>query len=279
MYSDGWFYQGYLDDAIRSAEIPPTIVVFVDVHEGIVFLNSPVFGNWEDFMVSELIPFIDREYRTIPDPLARGLIGFSVRGYSALMLPVLHPGVWGSVGGNDPWLLGMWAFTRSSDLALSGLRGLPEDLDDYALLGFFAGAMLQLGAAFSPNPEAPLLCDFPVTPDGQWIPEIREKWGAYDLSDPEILAKHSETLQGLLSIVIIIIPVANGPVNIPFIGQLQAAGIEVTRLDMPGHHSYQEGERLIALAKQILGAMVGAEVSVSPSSKVAALWGEIRQGW
>jgi enterochelin esterase-like enzyme len=101
-------YQRALDDAIRSRRIPATIAVFIDVHEGILFLNSSVFGNGEDFLVKELISFIDRTYRAIPDKNSRCIAGHSAGGFSAVQLPILNPGIWGAVGTNDgmegyPW--------------------------------------------------------------------------------------------------------------------------------------------------------------------------------
>jgi len=51
---------------------PPVIVVNIAGRQGLVLLNSAVFGRWEDFVVDELLPFIDAEYRTIPLPQGCG---------------------------------------------------------------------------------------------------------------------------------------------------------------------------------------------------------------
>ena len=276
---EGSFFKYYLDDAIRSAKIPPTIVVSIDVREGIMFLNSPVWGYWEDFMISELIPFIDREYRTIPDSLARGLTGSSFGGYTALILPVRNPDIWGSIGSIDPALWD-WELGSSREDWVDLLKFLPENLDGYRPFNpRMIPEPIQLATALSPNPEAPFFCDFPVTPDGQWIPEIRERFIGYDLSNPETIAKNSKTLKDLLCIVIIT-PTEGIAIQsslcAPLFNQMQEAGIGVIRLDMPGGHNDYYGERFIVIAEHILGAMIGAEVSVSPRGKVAALWGEIK---
>lgn len=277
--------KGPLDEAIQNGRITPTIAVFINIG-GILFLNSSVFGNWGSFMVSELVPFIDRNYRTVQDWRARGLMGFSMGGYSALMLPILHPGVWGSIGENDPSTGIMWRYIRSPGDALSDLQKLPGDINAYPRYpgrpNYLEGGMMQLGAAFTPNLDAPLLCDFPITEKGEWVPEVREKWSEYDLSNLETLAKHSETLKALLCIAIVVPESSSGTnrnVNIDFIGRLETAGISVTRLDMPGGHGDFNGERFAALAEQILSAMEGAEVSVSPNGRAATLWGKIKQGW
>ncbi len=53
-------------------------------------------GSWpmESFMVKELVPYIDRTYRTIARPEARALCGVSAGGYAAVNLMFKHPEVW-----------------------------------------------------------------------------------------------------------------------------------------------------------------------------------------
>jgi len=285
----GDFFRNVLDDSIKNGKITPTIAVFLDVHEGMLFLNSAVFGNWEDFMVSELIPFIDKTYRTIPDPKARGLTGVSSGGYTALILPILHPNIWGSVGMNDPAFWIMWEFiTDEADFpvslksdfawARSVFQTIPQDINGYASADTYARILLQVAASFSPNPNSPIFCDMPVT-GGDWVQEAREKWSAYDLINPKTLAKYSETLKNLLSITFIVPEdvATNRVSNIYFIERLQSAGISVTRIDMPGAHGDFQPERFIALTEQLLKAMQGSGTSVSPQGKVATKWGEIKK--
>jgi len=280
----GYTHKNGLDIAIEEGRIPSTIAVFIHAQHagsGIAFLSSPVFGNWETFLISELAPFLDREYRTIPDPRARALMGRGVGGYSAFILPVLHPGVWGAIGVNDPSLWCMWLYTRGTSNALSDLRNMPDNFDGYNSTDTRAQIMWQIGARVSPNPDTPLFYDHPVDLNGNWIPEVREKWDAYDLSNPDTLTEYSETLKDLLSIAIVVPESTSGTNrsdNISTISQWEATGINnVVRLDMPGGHSDGKPERFIAMAEVILNAMIGAEVS--PRGKVAALWGEIKQNW
>lgn len=280
----GFTYKSALDDAIEDGNIPATIVVFIDVHEGVWFLDSPVMGNWESFMILELIPFIEREYRTISHPWARGLMGHSAGGYTAFMLPVRHPDIWGAVGMNDPALWGMWAYIRDESVfipgsfppyadVMSGYRNPPKELNGYIGANMYSQDLIQLGTAFSPNPDEPLFCSLPKNPEGEWVPEVREKWIEYGLSNPDVLAKHSDTLKSLLSIVIILPQGAGLRIgNTDFIKRLEAAGVSVTSLDMPGGHGDNYADRFIALA-----AMEGSGTSVSPRGKLAALWGSIRQ--
>ncbi len=53
-------------------------------------------GTWqmESFMVQELVPYIDRTYRTQARPESRALAGVSAGGYAAVNLLLKHPDVW-----------------------------------------------------------------------------------------------------------------------------------------------------------------------------------------
>jgi S-formylglutathione hydrolase FrmB len=47
--------------------------------------------------VRELVPWVDRTFRTLPGPRHRGIMGKSSGGYGAIVQAMKHPGVFGSV--------------------------------------------------------------------------------------------------------------------------------------------------------------------------------------
>jgi hypothetical protein len=203
-------------------------------------------------------------------------MGHSMGGYSALMLPILHPGVWGSIGGNDP---SYWAMARyaSRTGVNKYLPTLPKTIDEWKpSLTYLQGPMWQIGAAIAPNPDAPLLCDFAVNQ------ELEDIWNEYNLRHAPTLDKHIGTLKDLLSIAIVVPEDRSGTnrdYNISVIRQFESAGIEtITRLDMPGGHRDQQPERFIAMAEVILEAIVGAQAAVSPQGNLAVTWGGIKRG-
>jgi len=63
---------------------------------GSFYVNSPVSGNWEDFVVQEVVALIDSTYRTRPESQFRGISGYSMGGFGALNLSMKHPEVFGS---------------------------------------------------------------------------------------------------------------------------------------------------------------------------------------
>jgi enterochelin esterase family protein len=85
---------------IRRKRMVETIVVMPDGatgYGGSQYLNSVANGRYEDHIVRELVPFIDRHYRTIRKPAARALTGKSSGGYGSIVLGMRHPGVFGLV--------------------------------------------------------------------------------------------------------------------------------------------------------------------------------------
>lgn len=50
-------------------------------YQGSMYSNSVTTGNWEDFIVRELVPYIDAHYRTFSQAASRGLAGHSMGGY------------------------------------------------------------------------------------------------------------------------------------------------------------------------------------------------------
>ena len=72
-----------LDRLIRSGSMPPAIVVMPDCwtyYGGSQYLNSSALGRYEDYLIDEVIPFVDAHYRTLPDRAHRGEARRAVRG-------------------------------------------------------------------------------------------------------------------------------------------------------------------------------------------------------
>lgn len=53
--------------------------------------------DYERFVVDQLVPLVDAEFRTRPDPASRAILGESMGGYGALMLAARHPDVFVAV--------------------------------------------------------------------------------------------------------------------------------------------------------------------------------------
>jgi S-formylglutathione hydrolase FrmB len=58
--------------------------------DGSFYVNSPVTGNWEDYVVKDIVTFIDNKYRTIANPSSRGISGFFMGGFGAINIGLFN---------------------------------------------------------------------------------------------------------------------------------------------------------------------------------------------
>jgi endo-1,4-beta-xylanase len=87
-----------LKDAIESAKVRPMIYVFVNGLGDTFFLDyHDKSVKAETAIVKELIPFIDKRYRTIASREGRAIDGFSMGGGGALRLAIKYPEMFSSV--------------------------------------------------------------------------------------------------------------------------------------------------------------------------------------
>ena len=241
-------YIPQLDAAIASKRIPPTIVVHVDVREGIIMMNSRVFGSWADFLTQELVPFIDGKYRTVADPRGRAIMGHSSGGYAALLLPLRYPGIWGAVGLNDA---SVWAGCTA---ALPGR--MPQHFSDYHSVPSYVQAWTQMAIAISPNDQSPRLFDTPMTV--YTYAETKALWDSYCLWRPETASANTERLAELSKIAVVIptkVVGTNRIYNQLLTRALDKVDVDYVALEMPGTHGGDRSNRFMALAEEILPSL------------------------
>src|ERR1700684_1805389 len=97
--------EGLFDRAIADGVIKKFILVAVDMNTPLGsswYVNSSATGNWEDFMVQELVPYIDANFRSLPNRDSRGIAGIFIGGYGAIRFGMRHPDVFGSVYAMHP---------------------------------------------------------------------------------------------------------------------------------------------------------------------------------
>lgn len=94
-----------LDDLLKKGRIGPYIVILPDADNSFYVNSYDGRVRYEDFFIQELVPFVDRTYRTIRNVHARGISGVSMGGYGALHLAMRHPDVFGSVSAQSAALI------------------------------------------------------------------------------------------------------------------------------------------------------------------------------
>ena len=105
--------QDRLDRLITTGTMPPCIVVLPDCWTrfgGSQYLDSEI-GNYEQYVINEIVPAVDARYPTIQNFKHRAIVGHSSGGYGALHLAMKHPGCFRSGGSAcTRYVLGIYSF-------------------------------------------------------------------------------------------------------------------------------------------------------------------------
>jgi pimeloyl-ACP methyl ester carboxylesterase len=170
-----------MDSLIRASQVKPMIIVTPNARnffEGSFYTNSVVTGNWEDFVVRDLVGFIDRKYRTVRNRDGRGIAGWSMGGYGALRIAMGNPDKFSAVYALSPCCLAHMDAPERMAGWKAALR--TSRREDYGAAGFTAHLIFAVAALYSPNTSRPpFFVDLPYRLDGDSlvvVPEIMSKW-------------------------------------------------------------------------------------------------------
>ena len=85
---------------IHERKMAPTILVFPDCFTalgGNQYINSSAIGPYADYLTKEIVPFVDRELRTLASRDHRGCFGKSSGGYGSIIHGMKYPETWGAI--------------------------------------------------------------------------------------------------------------------------------------------------------------------------------------
>ncbi len=182
-------YVEYLDlpqaaDKAIAGGARETIIVLPDAftaYSGSMFSSSPTTGDWESYVATDLVGYIDAHYRTLARRESRGLAGHSMGGYGTVRIGMKRPDAFGALyamssccllidpaRGGDPVMRA--ARERAGAAAEARPRGRPDPAAG------FANALSAQAAAWAPNPDnPPEFFDLPFK-NGEVDPAIAVKW-------------------------------------------------------------------------------------------------------
>ena len=177
------------NDLIKSEEIQPCIIVKPDGScppwGGSWYANSELYGNFEDYIVYDLVDYIDSAYKTVPVKDKRAIMGHSMGGYGAMKLALKHPDLFCGVAAHSGWL-NLKMLSQMSPAILSENGGAP--VSEYRPdAGFWTHGAFAAARALSPNlANPPYFVDFPLDSMGNWIDSV---WNRYSKENCTFLAR------------------------------------------------------------------------------------------
>ena len=211
-----------LDADVESGFAKEMILVIIDgvnALGGSFYVNSPVTGNWDDFVTRDVVSYVDHHYRTLPAPASRGISGYNVGGFGALNLAMLHPDVFGAVYSLDPAMFDDTGLEESPVFAPPGivddfinlearerLLTVDEALADMKRTTGDLQFTLAYGASFAPNPQAgPPYIDYPYSRQNGRLFRDESTWQRWDagLGDlPDKIITYQDNLLKLRALAI-----------------------------------------------------------------------------
>ena len=205
---------------IRERKMGPAIIVFPDCFTalgGNQYVNSPAIGDYADYLTREIIPFVDRGFRTLAGRERRGCFGKSSGGYGAILHGMKYASYWGAVADHSGDAYFDFVYWRDWPNTLNELarhrvpkrrpgpydarreanrKGLAKGLDDGRIRRFLdhvrkkeklsgkevhAVMNLCMAATYDPDPRAPLGFRIPFNAEsGEAIPERWRNWRRHD---------------------------------------------------------------------------------------------------
>jgi S-formylglutathione hydrolase len=105
--SYGFSLRRSVDSLVAVGAVKEMILVIAtgrNILGGSFYRNSPVTGNWEDWIVKDVVGYVDSRYRTLAGAASRGLAGHSMGGSGAIDLGMRHPELFGAIYSMSPGL-------------------------------------------------------------------------------------------------------------------------------------------------------------------------------
>jgi S-formylglutathione hydrolase FrmB len=199
-------------DRLYAAGMPHAIFVLPDCFTrfgGSQYINSTATGRYEDYIVEELIPWVDAHYRTVAKPEGRGVFGKSSGGYGAMILGMRHPDVFGALAchsgdmafeicyGGD-FTAACNAINRAGGVA-QYWAAVEEKLATAEKIDrgdFEAVNLIAMAACYSPDASQPLGLALPLDPyTCARIPKVWKRWLQWD--PLELVDRHAAGLRGM----------------------------------------------------------------------------------
>lgn len=171
---------------INSGTISPVIMVCADNSPdpfgGSMYANSILWGNYEDYMITDLINWIENSFRAVPSKNYRALLGHSMGGYGAFRYGTLHKDKFRVLAATASAMVNLTdQYLEYSRQIIMGQNPGPPFTYNYYTTEFSTKGLFLFCGAFSPNLNSPQtyinpqIVEFAMDENGYWIDTIVDK--------------------------------------------------------------------------------------------------------
>ncbi len=201
------------DRLIGEGRMAPCVIAFPDCFTrlgGNQYINSAAMGRWDDFLLQEAVPFVEKQFGCGGFG-KRGCFGKSSGGYGSMVHAMLHPDFWSAAASHSGDVGHDLLFHVDFPKILQALAKAGNSIEKW--IGEFEAAkkkkdsdihvlmFLAMAASYDPDPTQFLGIRLPVTMDTcETIPERWKNWIAWD--PLTLVEKHGEGLKSLKALYI-----------------------------------------------------------------------------
>jgi S-formylglutathione hydrolase FrmB len=182
-----------LDRLIGEDGMPPVVVAFPDCFSrlgGNQYINSAAIGRYEDYLVDEVVPLVEREL-ACGGPGRRGVFGKSSGGYGAIVHGIRRPDIWSALACHSGDMAFELCYLGDMPVVLNELAKHDRSIENF--MHAFEQAKkpkekeitalnaLAMAASYDPDPVQFLGIRLPVDLETcELIPERWRNWLAHD---------------------------------------------------------------------------------------------------
>jgi enterochelin esterase-like enzyme len=188
-----------VDRLIAKGEMPPAVIAFPDCFTklgGNQYINSASLGRWDDFLLQECVPMVERKL-ACGGFGKRGVFGKSSGGYGAIAHALLHPDFWSAAACHSGDMGFELCYLRDMPRVLRAIAKTNGSIQEW-LEHFFAKKKtkddevhilmdLAMCATYDPDPNAYMGVRLPV--DLHTCELIPERWANFQKWDPVRMAE------------------------------------------------------------------------------------------
>ncbi|HTK79363.1 MAG TPA: alpha/beta hydrolase-fold protein [Rhizomicrobium sp.] len=188
-----------LDRLIAAGVMPPCVVALPDCFTklgGNQYINSAAVGRWDDFLLTECVPFVEGKFGC-GGPGKRGVFGKSSGGYGSIAHALLHPDFWSAAACHSGDMAFEWCYLPEFPRILRAIAKHDNSIQKW-IEDFYSKPKtkdsdvhdlmtLAMCATYDPDLDAYCGVRLPVTMDTCEI--IPERWANFLKWDPCVMVE------------------------------------------------------------------------------------------
>lgn len=180
-------------DELIAHGMPEMVLIFPDCFTklgGSQYRDSIAVGPYRSYVLREILPYVEKNFRLKKDRRFRAVMGKSSGGYGAITIAMEHPDLFSAVACHSGDMYFEYAYQSEFPTAcrrlaqMGGVEGFFKEFDemrktkkeDHALLDTVA-----MSACYSPNRDAPHFIDLPFDlRTGELKADVWKRWKEKD---------------------------------------------------------------------------------------------------